>query len=271
MARAHRESVRPAQHGKVGRQLEWKRHRGRFRCSLDDAEELASGQTLACQGLSIRYAKCCREWSRLLMYIDTISLRASRKCAIVRKRLSNRNQPARHWQDKAVGSALLGTALGATFGAAVGNRQGAAIFGSTGAIAGTAAGTASAGAAQMSIQEEYNNSYTQSMYSRGNQVPGTVAEQQSPPPVAGNPLAAQSAAYAPPSAAPSYPHAADAQAAPMTTRRAQVLLNDAGYPVGDPDGVFGLRSRQQLKKYQADNDLPATGELDPQTAAALNR
>lgn len=172
---------------------------------------------------------------------------------------------------KAVGSALLGTALGATFGAAVGNRQGAGIFGSTGAIAGTAAGTASAGAAQLSIQEQYNNSYTQCMYSRGNQVPGAVAEQQSPPPVANNAPSAQNAAYAPPSAASSYPRVADMQAAPMTTRRAQVLLNNAGYPVGEPDGVFGLRSRQQLKKYQADNGLPATGELDPQTVAALNR
>jgi uncharacterized protein YcfJ len=75
---------------------------------------------------------------------------------------------------KAFGTAALGTLLGAGLGAAVGNHQGAGQLGAVGAIAGTSVGANSSARAQQSIQGQYNNSYTQCMYSRGNQVQGAV-------------------------------------------------------------------------------------------------
>lgn len=78
---------------------------------------------------------------------------------------------------KAFGTAALGTLLGAGLGAAVGNHQGAGAFGAAGAITGTAAGTNAQASDQQSIQTQYNNAYTQCMYSRGNQVAGVAPVQ----------------------------------------------------------------------------------------------
>lgn len=74
--------------------------------------------------------------------------------------------------NQAVGSALLGTALGAGLGAAVGGGRGAAIGAGAGAVAGTAYGANGSQYAQGGIQRQYDNAYMQCMYSHGNQVPG---------------------------------------------------------------------------------------------------
>lgn len=73
---------------------------------------------------------------------------------------------------KAVGSAAIGVALGGLLGAAIGNHQGAGVGSAVGAIAGSSAGTGTVTYAQGSIQAQYNNAFVQCMYSKGNQVPG---------------------------------------------------------------------------------------------------
>jgi len=74
-------------------------------------------------------------------------------------------------QNQQVGSAVIGTILGAGLGAAAGGGRGAAIGAGAGAVAGTAYGANSAQYEQMNMQQRYDMAYTQCMYSRGNQVP----------------------------------------------------------------------------------------------------
>ncbi|HEX2941281.1 MAG TPA: hypothetical protein VHO91_09555, partial [Rhodopila sp.] len=71
-----------------------------------------------------------------------------------------------------VGTAVLGTLLGAGLGAAVGGGQGAAVGAGVGALGGTAIGAGSSENAQYSLQQRYDLAYAQCMYARGNQVPG---------------------------------------------------------------------------------------------------
>jgi hypothetical protein len=77
-----------------------------------------------------------------------------------------------------VGTAVVGTLLGAGLGAAIGGGRGAAIGAGSGAVAGTVVGAGPAQQAQMSLQQRYDVAYQQCMYARGNQVPGYYA----PPP-----------------------------------------------------------------------------------------
>lgn len=84
--------------------------------------------------------------------------------------------------NRAVGSAVLGTVLGAGLGAAIGGGRGAAIGAGSGAIVGTAAGSGPAAGAQYSLQQRYDIAYEQCMYSRGNQVPGFSNAPPPPPP-----------------------------------------------------------------------------------------
>jgi len=76
-----------------------------------------------------------------------------------------------------LGSAAVGTLLGAGLGAAIGGGRGAAIGAASGAAAGTLYGSNQSAYAGMSMQQQYDIAYSQCMYSRGNQVPGF-----SPPP-----------------------------------------------------------------------------------------
>ncbi|WP_428489125.1 YMGG-like glycine zipper-containing protein [Rhodopila sp.] len=84
--------------------------------------------------------------------------------------------------NRQVGTAVIGTLLGAGLGAAIGGGRGAAIGAGAGALGGTAVGAGPAGQAQGSLQQRYNLAYSQCMYSRGNQVPG-FAPAGSPPPL----------------------------------------------------------------------------------------
>jgi len=78
-----------------------------------------------------------------------------------------------------LGSAAIGTVLGAGLGAAIGGGRGAAIGAGAGALGGTAYGTNAAERGTYTAQQLYDNAYTQCMYSYGNQVPGVYA---APPP-----------------------------------------------------------------------------------------
>jgi uncharacterized protein YcfJ len=95
--------------------------------------------------------------------------------------------------NQAVGGAVLGTVLGAGLGAAVGGGRGAAIGAAGGAVAGTAVGANGSQAVGRGIQHEYDNAYSQCMYSRGNQVASYQRSYSPPPP-----------SYAPPAPPPSY-------------------------------------------------------------------
>ena len=83
-----------------------------------------------------------------------------------------------------VGSAIIGTVLGAGLGAAIGGGQGAAIGAGAGALGGTAYGAGGAERGTYSAQQRYDIAYSQCMYSRGNQVPGFAAARgyAAPPP-----------------------------------------------------------------------------------------
>jgi hypothetical protein len=55
----------------------------------------------------------------------------------------------------------------------------------------------------------------------------------------------------------------------MTPMQAQERLNQLGYPVGTPDGVFGPKSTTQLRAFQKAKGIPVTGKLDDATVTAL--
>jgi hypothetical protein len=84
--------------------------------------------------------------------------------------------------NQAVGSAVIGTALGAGLGAAIGGGRGAAIGAASGAAVGTGYGANSSQYAQMSIQQQYDNAYAACMVSKGNQVQGYAPPGYQPPP-----------------------------------------------------------------------------------------
>jgi uncharacterized protein YcfJ len=84
--------------------------------------------------------------------------------------------------NQAIGTAAIGTALGAGLGAAVGEGRGAAVGAGTGAIAGTAIGSGQSERAQMSLQQRYDIAYSQCMYAKGNQVPSVQPPIAPPPP-----------------------------------------------------------------------------------------
>ncbi len=75
----------------------------------------------------------------------------------------------------AVGAAVVGTAVGAGLGAVLGSLSGqmgagAAVGGAMGALVGGSSGASSAGVSAAGLQQNYDMSYTQCMYSHGNSV-----------------------------------------------------------------------------------------------------
>jgi hypothetical protein len=101
---------------------------------------------------------------------------------------------AQQANNQAVGTAVVGTLLGAGLGAAIGGGQGAAIGAASGAVGGTALGAGASSNRQYGIQRQYDVAYSQCMYSRGNQVPG----------YAGGPRQPRGPGYYPPPPAPGY-------------------------------------------------------------------
>jgi hypothetical protein len=95
-----------------------------------------------------------------------------------------------------VGTAVVGTLLGAGLGAAIGGGRGAAIGAGAGALGGTAVGAGPSAQAQGNLQQRYDLAYAQCMYSRGNQVPGyTPPPGYYPPPPPSYPPAYQPTPY----------------------------------------------------------------------------
>ena len=79
---------------------------------------------------------------------------------------------------RAVGAALLTTVLGAGLGAGIGAAAGdagagAAIGAAAGAGGGTAFGAGNSANDQASIQQQYDNAFSQCMYAKGEQVPAS--------------------------------------------------------------------------------------------------
>lgn len=89
---------------------------------------------------------------------------------------------AQNANTQGVGAAALTTVLGAGLGAAIGGGRGAAIGAGAGALGGAGIGASTSSNAQYSIQQQYNNAYSQCMYSRGNMVPGYGPMMMQPPP-----------------------------------------------------------------------------------------
>ena len=52
-------------------------------------------------------------------------------------------------------------------------------------------------------------------------------------------------------------------------RKMQQALSDQGHYRGRVDGVMGLRARASIRAFQRTENLPATGQIDPQTAHKL--
>ena len=101
---------------------------------------------------------------------------------------------AQQANNRQVGTAVVGTLLGAGLGAALGGGRGAAIGAGAGALGGTAVGAGPSQDSQMSLQQRYDLAYSQCMYSRGNQVPGYQPVVVPPPP----PPTGYSPGYPPP-------------------------------------------------------------------------
>jgi hypothetical protein len=96
-------------------------------------------------------------------------------------------QAAQAATNNAVGTAVVGTALGAAAGALVGSAAGAAGGGAAvgaglGLLAGSSAGANGAAYSSGALQQQYDITYVQCMASKGNQVPQYASAP--PPPVA---------------------------------------------------------------------------------------
>ena len=57
---------------------------------------------------------------------------------------------------------------------------------------------------------------------------------------------------------------------PEVVKQVQQKLSEKGQDVGQPDGHMGPKTQAALKEFQQQNGLQATGQIDPQTLAALD-
>jgi uncharacterized protein YcfJ len=156
---------------------------------------------------------------------------------------------------RAAGAAVLTTLLGAGLGAAVGSGWGAAGSGAgIGAAAGVATGTAvGAGMSsgdQYNIQVQYDNSYSQCMFAKGEMVPGYAPTAAMTPYVAGS--------------APSVGSAPD----PLV-RSVQIELVRLNYLDGAPDGVPGARTHAAIQSFERANGMAVDGAASPRLLAKL--
>jgi len=140
--------------------------------------------------------------------------------------------------NQAVGAAVLTTALGAATGAAVGGGNGAAVGAASGATVGAGIGADSSANAQLTIQQQYDNAYSQCMYTKGNQVPGYAPAPPPPPPIAVVPTV-------------HYDRNLVAQI--------QGELGRLGYLHSTPDGAYGPHTRTAILQFEAARGLPQDG------------
>ncbi len=147
--------------------------------------------------------------------------------------------------NRAIGGAVLSTALGAGLGAIVGGGRGAAVGSVAGAGIGTGIGAGASSGAQGGIQAQYDSVYTQCMYASGNQVPGVT-------PV----VAYQPATYAAPGPDP-------------LVRDIQLELRRRRFYAGRPDGIDGPGTTQAIQAFQQTHGLAPDGAPTPYLLEAL--
>ncbi len=147
---------------------------------------------------------------------------------------------AKQANNQAIGAAVLTTALGAATGAAVGGGNGAAVGAASGATVGAGIGADSSSNAQLTIQQQYDNAYSQCMYTKGNQVPGyaPAAPPPPPPPVYSTPKV-------------HYDKNLVAQI--------QGELARLGYLHSTPDGDYGPHTKTAIIQFEASHGLPQDG------------
>jgi uncharacterized protein YcfJ len=146
---------------------------------------------------------------------------------------------AKQANNQAVGAAVLTTALGAAAGAAVGGGNGAAVGAASGATVGAGIGADASANAQLTIQQQYDNAYSQCMYTKGNQVPGYAPVP--PPPPAG--------VYVVPTV--HYDR--------LLVSQIQGELARLGYLHSTPDGAYGPHTKTAIQQFQAQRGLPQDG------------
>jgi len=112
--------------------------------------------------------------------------------------------PQQNANNAAVGSAVIGTALGAAIGGLLGGSDGAAVGAGMGLFTGAAVGAGNSQVAGYSSQQRYDNAYYQCMYALGHRVPVPASVARS--------MRQASAGYPPPPNAPA-PYRAPAPAA----------------------------------------------------------
>lgn len=83
--------------------------------------------------------------------------------------------------NSAVGSAVVGTAIGAAAGAAFGGGSGAAIGAGAGLLTGSAFGVGAAQTSGYGVQRRYDHAYLQCMYAAGDKVPVYGPLRSAPP------------------------------------------------------------------------------------------
>ena len=98
------------------------------------------------------------------------------------------NGQAQNANEKALVETVIGAALGAGIGGAVGGGHGAGVGAAVGGAGGALVGTGTSGQAHQSIQQQYDNAFSQCMYAKGNQIiqpaqPVRVIHYAAPPPV----------------------------------------------------------------------------------------
>jgi Putative peptidoglycan binding domain len=153
---------------------------------------------------------------------------------------------------RAVGTALLTTVLGAGLGAATGAiggyaGGGAAVGAAAGAGTGTAIGAANSTDAQMNIQQQYDNAFSQCMYTRNDLVPGYA------------PVVAYAAPTSASVAAPPDP----------LVRSTQSELIRLGYMRGGADGYAGQRTHAAISEFEQANGMPPDGTASSHLLARL--
>jgi hypothetical protein len=141
---------------------------------------------------------------------------------------------AQNANNRAVGAAIIGTALGAGLGAAIGGGRGAAIGAGSGAVVGTGVGMGSSSNEQVGIQVQYDNAFAQCMYAKGNMVPGYGPMMVNAPPP------------------PSMPDAG------LVVATQQQLIR-LGYLHPPADGVSGPATSAAISRFEAAAGLPVDG------------
>jgi hypothetical protein len=132
--------------------------------------------------------------------------------------------------DSGVKSAVIGTAIGAAAGALIGgNHQGAAVGAGTGLLFGSIAGSGAADASGRTLQQRYDNGYTQCMYSKGHQVPMAG--------YANSPARRPAVIYTPPPPPPNAPPPYGAGSPPPPTASSAPPPPPPGAPPPPPPGA----------------------------------